>query len=313
MSNNAIPCLTHVKRDEEGGRVGAPPLIAFNALIFDVSGSTQSMGDAPVEQLHELMTQLQEDAKTDDRNIQLSLHTFSSAIKQVFPAAKDENSVDMRTFTIPSIAELRNILRPGGSTALYDAGIQGLDVLERAYDKEVAKIPKSIMNLKPKITKCYVLSTDGYDNTSTASISDFKKKLLEAKKNGVQPLFLSANISSALTEQMGFEKNTTAQFQPTYQGMTQMLRATTNALRQYSSGATETIDSQMLTPDIDAVSPPPVTPLAPIQYDSNGTPMMPGLGGGISPGMGGGISLRQHANPTFDNVWGRAPPPLRRY
>jgi hypothetical protein len=305
MSNNAIPCLTHVKRDEEGGRVGAPPLIAFNALIFDVSGSTQSMGDAPVEQLHELMTQLQEDAKTDDRNIQLSLHTFSSAIKQVFPAAKDENSVDMRTFTIPSIAELRNILRPGGSTALYDAGIQGLDVLDRAYDKEVAKIPKSIMNLKPKITKCYVLSTDGYDNTSTASISDFKKKLLEAKKNDVQPLFLSANISSALTEQMGFEKNTTAQFQPTYQGMTQMLRATTNALRQYSSGATESIDSQVLTQDMDSVTPPPV--------DSNGTPMMPGLGGGISPGMGGGISLRQHANPTFDNVWGRAPPPLRRY
>ena len=296
MSKNAIPCLTHVKRDEEGGRVGAPPLIAFNALIFDVSGSTESMGDAPVEQLHELMTQLQEDAKTDDRNIQLSLHTFSSAIKQVFPAAKDENSVDMRTFTIPSIAELRDILRPGGSTALYDAGIQGLDILERAYDKEVAKIPKGVRALNPKITKCYVLSTDGYDNSSEASVSDFKKKLLEAKKNGVQPLFLSANISSALTEQMGFEKNTTAQFQPTYQGMTQMLRATTNALRQYSSGATESIDSQVLTQDMD-----PVTPPAPPQYDSSGTPMMPGLNPSIS--------LRQHANIGL----GFSPPLLRRY
>tara|TARA_B110000208_G_scaffold59673_1_gene77847 strand:+ start:856 stop:1782 length:927 start_codon:yes stop_codon:yes gene_type:complete len=308
MANQTMTSLTHVKRDEDGGRVGAPPLIAFNALIFDVSGSTESMGDAPVEQLHELMNQLKEDATKDDRNIQLSLHTFSSTIKQVFPAAKDENSVDMRTFTIPSIDELREILRPGGCTALYDAGIQGLDVLDRAYDKEVAKIPKSVMALNPKFTKCYVLSTDGYDNTSTASISDFKKKLLEAKKNGVQPLFLSANISTALTEQMGFESNTTAQFQPTYQGMTQMLRATTNALRQYSSGATDTIDSQMLTQDMD-----PVTPPTPPQYDSNGTPMMPGLGSGISPGMGGGISLRQHANPTFDTVWGRAPPPLRRY
>ena len=87
MANQTMTSLTHVKRDEDGGRVGAPPPIAFNALIFDVSGSTESMGDAPVEQLHELMNQLKEDAIKDDRNIQLSLHTFSSTIKQVFPAA----------------------------------------------------------------------------------------------------------------------------------------------------------------------------------------------------------------------------------
>ena len=282
--------ITHTKSDNNGKRSGAPPLIALNALIFDNSGSTESMGDAPVEQLHELMTQLKEDALKDNRNIQLSLHTFNSTITQVYPSNQDECSVDMRTFTIPSIQELRYILRPGGCTALYDAGIQGLNILEKAYKTQVAKIPKNVMKLNPKITKCYVLSTDGYDNSSESSIKDYKKHLVEAKKNGVQPLFLSANISKELTKEMGFEKNTTVQFQPTYKGMTSMLRATTHALRQFSSGATDTIDSQTLTQDIDSDNEDETNKPYTQQYDLNNVPIMPNL-----------------------NPLGIRPPTLRRY
>ena len=249
---------------------GPAPLISLNALVFDISGSTQSMGDAPVEQLHELVSRLQSDAMKDDRNIRLSLHTFDDQIRQIFPKDTKHHSVDLRTFDIPTIDELREILRPRGCTALYDAGILGLEALEKAYDEEVSKLPKSIRLLDPYISRCFVLSTDGYDNSSEHSISDFKRALLTAKESGVQPLFLSANINTELNQQMGFKTNNASQFQPTYDGMTQMMRATTNMLRQVSSGGTQTIDTQSLNPP---VSPPP--PPTPADYDPLVPPAMP--------------------------------------
>jgi hypothetical protein len=271
------------------------PLVAINSLVFDVSGSTYSMGDAPMEQIHELMTKLQEDAVANDANIRLSLHTFNSIVRQVIPADPTELSVDLRTFKIPSLDKIRSILQPGGSTALYDAGIQGFDHLEKIYDHELSKLSRRVRNLNPTITKCYVLATDGMDNQSTHSISDFKKRTLTAKENNVQPLFLFANIGSEMGEKMGFKKSNAAQFAPTYSGVTNMMRATTECLRQVSSGQTQTLDSQVLAQDMDPVS-PPATP----QYDSNGTPMMPGL---RAP-----VSLRQYANVGF----GVGPPLLRR-
>ena len=250
---------------------GPAPLISLNALVFDISGSTQSMGDAPVEQLHELMTQLKSDATKDDRNIRFSLHTFDTQTNQVFPKDTTQHSVDLRTFTIPTIDELRAILRPRGCTALYDAGILGLASLEKAYDEELSKLPKSIQLLDPYISKCFVLSTDGYDNSSEHSISDFKRALLTAKESGVQPLFLSANISTEMNQQMGFKANNAAQFQPTYDGMTQMMRATTNMLRQVSSGASQTINAQSLNPPVSPTAPPPL----PANYDPLVAPAMP--------------------------------------
>lgn len=264
---------------------GPAPLISLNALVFDISGSTQSMGDAPVEQLHELMSQLQSDAIKDDRNIRLSLHVFDSVFRQIFPADLSEYSVDLRTFEIPSIDTIRSILRPRGMTALYDAGITGLDVLEKAATSEFNKLSPSVRKLKPYISKCFVLSTDGYDNSSHASISDFKRSLIKAKESGVQPLFLSANISTEMNEQMGFEPINAAQFQPTYDGMTQMLRATTNMLRQVSSGASHTIDAQSLTQNVSPQHIPitPSPPPLPVNYDPLVAPLMPGLGFGLRP------------------------------
>jgi hypothetical protein len=271
-------------------RSSAPaPLVAINSLVFDVSGSTYSMGDAPMEQIHELMTKLKEDAITNNANIRLSLHTFNSTVRQVIPADLNELSVDLRTFQIPSLAEIHTILQPGGSTALYDAGIQGFDHLEKIYQHEWNKLSREVRDLNPYISKCFVLSTDGMDNQSGHSISGFKKRTLIAKENNVQPLFLFANIGSDMGKKMGFKKSNAAQFTPTYAGVTSMMRATTECLRQMSSGQTQTLDSQALTQDVEPVSPPPP------QYDSSGVPVMPG------------IHLRQHAN------IGMAPPPLRRY
>ena len=223
------------------------PLVAINSLVIDVSGSTYSMGDAPMEQIHELMTKLKEDAITNNTNIRLSLHTFNGTVRQVIPTNPTELSVDMRTYTVPSLATIRDILRPGGSTALYDAGIQGLDHIEKIYEQEWNKLPKAVRSLNPTITKCFVLATDGLDNQSTHSISDFKTRTLVAKKNNVQPLFLFANIGSEMGEKMGFKKSNAAQFTPSYVGVTNMMRATTECLRQVSSGQTPTIDSQTLS------------------------------------------------------------------
>jgi len=171
------------------------PLVAINSLVIDVSGSTYSMGDAPMEQIHELMTKLKEDAITNNTNIRLSLHTFNGTVRQVIPTNPTELSVDMRTYTVPSLATIRDILRPGGSTALYDAGIQGLDHIEKIYEQEWNKLPKAVRSLNPTITKCYVLATDGLDNQSTHSISDFKTRTLVAKKNNVQTIALTSKNS----------------------------------------------------------------------------------------------------------------------
>ena len=236
------------------------PLIAINSLVFDNSGSTESMGDAPVEQIHELMTKLKEDSIKNNSNIRVSLHTFNTTIRQVIPSDPSQLSVDMREFEVPSLHEFREILRPGGMTALYDAGIIGFNHIDKIYNEEFSKLPKNVQKLNPYISKCYVLSTDGLDNQSEHSISDFKKATLKAKENNVQPLFLFANIDSEMGKQMGFKKTNTAKFNPTYSGVTSMLRATTQALRQVSSGQTQTINSQQLTQDMSPVTSPNSSP-----------------------------------------------------
>ena len=285
MSNTSV----RVSRRTKGGSTsGVPPLIAINTLVFDVSGSTTSMGDAPAEQLHSLLHKFQEDARANDSNIQVSLHVFSDSISQVIPNNQDDYSVDMRTFVIPSMAIILEMLCPRGCTALYDAGIMGYDHVEKTYEREFAKLSPKVRALKPYISKCYVLATDGMDNRSTHTISDFKTHTLEAKEKGIMPLFLFANIGSEMGKKMGFKQHNAAKFMPTYAGVSNMLRATTTVLRQVSSGQTHTIDTQSMTQDIDPVS-PPINPVDPTDYSTT-APTIP-----------------------MPAVFGTRPPLLRRY
>lgn len=250
----SLSCLNSIKRTSGGSKQSAvPPLIAINALIFDVSGSTYSMGDAPAEQLHNLLITFQKDAIENNSRILISLHIFADNIRQVFPSNPDEFSVDMRTFDIPSIDIIKTLLEPRGCTALYDAGITGFDHINKIYTHELSKLPRNVRILDPYISRCYVLATDGLDNMSTHTISDFKSHTLQAKKNGIQPLFLFANIGTEMGHKMGFMRQNAAEFKPTYAGVSNMLRATTNVLRQVSSGHTQTIDTQSMTQDVDDI------------------------------------------------------------
>lgn len=288
MSITNVRVSKRTKGAKSGSTSGVPPLIAINTLVFDVSGSTASMGDAPAEQLHSLLHKFQEDARTNDSNIQVSLHVFSDSISQVIPRNQDEYSVDMRTFDIPSMVTILDMLCPRGCTALYDAGIEGFAHINRIYDHEFSKLSRAVRALKPYISKCYVLATDGMDNRSTHTISDFKTHTLAAKEKGIIPLFLFANIGSEMGQKMGFKRNNAAQFQPTYAGVSNMLRATTSILRQVSSGQTQTIDTQTMTQDTDPVS-PQIDPIDPADY-SAAPPTMP-----------------------MPSVFGTRAPPLRRY
>ncbi len=160
-------------------------------LVVDTSSSMETYGTTQFTAVKEFF----DDKKNEDNYYEnlFSFVTFSSLVK------KHQDWINFKNVNY-STEQLKEILKPNGSTRLIDT----------AYE-ELLDMQEKIQNNKDKYEKIigvFALQTDGYDNQSNQYTStDLKEKIKEVEDMGIVCIFLASNqdaISSGAN--FGFQK-----------------------------------------------------------------------------------------------------------
>jgi hypothetical protein len=220
--------------------------IIFSGFTGDRSGSMSSMGDAPSNCLF----------KWIDGQVNAKL-----SIGFMFLTTFDDvNELHMNNVKFSSISiddDLREKcdkwMKPRNMTKLYDTAIGDLNRLISAKKAYVKNMPRMLKCLTPNIVMIWACLTDGFDNSSVNTSKDFRNKVLEAKKEGVECFFLAANQDAIVTgEQYGFDGRNSLTFSSSKSGINvamESLRSVSYEVSQgFSPGFSQMQRSQSLTP-----------------------------------------------------------------
>lgn len=251
----SLSCKNHIGRTALGVRKPAPPAAHIVAGCGDRSGSMQSMRGAPPLQFHEQMLMLADTGKKLDVPTIFTLVTFDDRTEVPF---EQINLTETPTADLPSQSEFVDHMQPRGMTSLYQSGLMTLRMLESHVEDYRRSLPSVVQKLDPNIMTSYVLLTDGEDNTSERGCKEAHvAKLKELRASGTMAIFLGANIDAGATGMsMGFERQTSIQVTPTFNGAECALRSVSNTLQRASTGD----DSQQVNilPESDESEPPPL-------------------------------------------------------
>tara|TARA_B110000977_G_C11084786_1_gene494259 strand:- start:3154 stop:4074 length:921 start_codon:yes stop_codon:yes gene_type:complete len=191
--------------------IDSPPTVHSVATILDAivdaSGSMSSMGNAPPEQILQLMNDQRKLALESGIKIYFSLTVFSDIPTLMI----DKANLSDPDYEIPTFSDLRDMLEPCGLTRFYDTVIERVAAQKADSNSILKALPYSLRSLNPTINRVVYVLTDGDDNRSTMGISDLRNCLNTNKtQNGFTAVFLAANIGNAevVGANMGFDADT---------------------------------------------------------------------------------------------------------
>lgn len=206
-----------------------PPLAVFCGITVDRSGSMSNIHKTAAEGVFKCIKDQIDGAQENSQIGRLFLTTFDDRIKKI------HNNTDFKSLDI-TIKDLLKWMEPRGCTKLYDAAIEDLDNIMKSVEEYKEGLPSEVRKLNPKISIVWVCCTDGFDNSSDANCSDFRKKVKEAKKAGVQCIFIAANQDAVLTgQQFGFDKGSSMTFGANNVGAAQAFRSVSKNIRHASA------------------------------------------------------------------------------
>ena len=152
-------------------------------LIVDTSSSMETYGTTQYTSVKEFF----DDKKNEENEYDnlFSFVTFSSLVK------KHQDWVNFKDVNY-STDQLKEILKPNGSTRLIDTAYEELLDMENMI--------KNNKNKYEKIIGVFALQTDGHDNLSEQySTSDLKKKIKAIEELGIVCIFLASNQNAINT------------------------------------------------------------------------------------------------------------------
>ena len=220
------------------------PLAHLVHAAVDRSGSMASMGNAPPEQMRAQMMELKEEAEKTGVQTSMSVITFDSTTEIFMDNVPLEGNN-----ALPEYKDFQSALRPRGTTRFYDTVFEAIEALEKRRDDYLETLPSLVKMLNPTVVCSLLVLTDGADNCSTEhNRSTVAARLTQARANGVNAIFLGANIDAG-TEgaALGFAKQATVQMNASYAGASQCMRAVSAGLRQASNGATDLDYNQIIS------------------------------------------------------------------
>ena len=184
--------------------------------VLDTSGSMMGCPGA-VQAVQDFFLGKKEETKTPTS---VTLYKFNQEVEQVL------HIDDIQTFDAFTDVE-KEMLLPGGMTALYDAiCLAGQNILDVLRNHESA---------------LFCVLTDGEDTSSTNTQADARAMLEQLRKRDVQCVFLAANIGDARLSgvNLGFTPETSLTFEP------DTVDAAWMSLRQATCGHTPVVFSQI--------------------------------------------------------------------
>ena len=204
----------------------SPPLAVFCGLTVDRSGSMSNMHTTASEGVFKCIEEQIKGAEENGQNGYLFLTTFDNHITKI------HNNTNFKDIDI-KMEDVLAWMKPRGCTKLYDTAIQDLDNIIMAVDNYKENLSAIVKKLNPRISTVWVCCTDGFDNYSLATCEDFRKKVKEAKKAGVQCIFIAANQDAVLTgQQFGFDRGSSMTFGANNIGAAQAFRSVSENIRQ---------------------------------------------------------------------------------
>tara|TARA_B100000513_G_C11890584_1_gene182204 strand:- start:658 stop:1488 length:831 start_codon:yes stop_codon:yes gene_type:complete len=176
--------------------------IVFAGFTGDRSGSMTSMGDSPGNGLFNWIKDQVEGSQENSQTVKLFVSTFDDKNEVRYNnKSADDIKVDDDLQT-----QCETWMSPRGMTKLYDSAIADLTRLMRAKADFESNMSPMLRAIDPKIVMVWACLTDGFDNSSMASVAMFRQKVEEAKAAGVKCFFLAANQDAISTgEQYGFD------------------------------------------------------------------------------------------------------------
>lgn len=259
---NPIPSASPTRRSARLSGAALPdlPIAHIIRYVVDRSASMASMGNAPPEQIYSSIQELKDEAEKTGVITRVSLITFDDRKSTFMDNVELNNSTDL-----PTYLQYAEALAPRGMTRFYDTVFEEISNLETARDAFIESLPTAVKQLHPKVICSIMVLTDGADNSSqTHTRESVAERLGAARANGVNAIFLAANIDAS-TEgaALGFAKAATVQMGASYAAASQCMRSVSKGLRQASSGDTTIDYSQASIQPIDPSTPPRNPPRMP--------------------------------------------------
>jgi hypothetical protein len=231
-------------------------------IIVDRSGSMQSMGDTPANQIRQLLEDQKKIAQETGKKIVVTLTTFDDKAENVL------ENIDISDYDIPDIAYFKDILKPRGCTRFYDTVIEAI-----ANQKARVKswpMANSVRKLKPVIGRALYVLTDGYDNSSHMSVGQLRSCMKTNQQlAGFNAIFLAANIGNAqeVGASMGFNPDTSLTIDAGRQRSANGMMAAASLLRAISSGSSAPPMFSAMQRQSSAPITQPYTPLPSVADD----------------------------------------------
>ena len=204
----------------------SPPLAVFCGLTVDRSGSMSNIFITAAGGVYNCIQDQIKGAQENGQIGHLFLTTFDDHITEIYKNANFKD-LDIKK------KDVLEWMTPRGCTKLYDTAIQDLNNIMIAVKDYKESLSAEVKKLNPTISTVWVCCTDGHDNTSEATCEDFKNKVKEAKKAGIQCIFIAANQDAVMTgSRFGFDKGSSMTFGANNVGAAQAFRSVSENLRQ---------------------------------------------------------------------------------
>ena len=204
----------------------SPPLAVFCGLSLDRSGSMSNIYETAASGVFKCIEDQIQGAQENGQIGHLFLTTFDDHITEIYKNANFKD-LDIKK------KDVLEWMTPRGCTKLYDTAIQDLDNIMTAVEDYKESLSAEVKKLNPTISIVWVCCTDGQDNSSEATCDDFKKKVKQAKKAGVQCIFIAANQDAVMTgTRFGFDRGSAMTFGANNVGAACAFRSVSENLRQ---------------------------------------------------------------------------------
>ena len=226
-SNVKLSSLFHVKRDDSGKRPEAPTGKCDIVMIGDRSGSMAQMGSGPVEGLIDFVQTQFKNVKAGS-SIHMELVTFNDEQTIVFSKQLKQENKNI-------FGQIRENMRPRGFTMLYDTVVDALKRQEERLQK--TQMTKLEMKLGHKISKIFVLVTDGEDNSSSRyTQQDVKEQIQQYQQEGGHAYFIAAEQDAIRSgARLGFKRDCSLQMSSSYQHSIEAFKAVTQVAQNVMS------------------------------------------------------------------------------
>jgi hypothetical protein len=228
----SLSSISHVKRTDGPDRPPAPPIASFTGFTGDRSGSMSSMGGKQKEMTHQMITQVQADAKKSGIPTFFDFCTFDDSAEVHLDNAK------LNSMSLPDKQAISDSMEPRGCTRLIDTALERLAAQNRAVKAYRKSLPTAVQKLNPVIAQSYSFLTDGQDNSSKWGHKELREAMGRYRSAGGKGIFLAANMDAvSVGGHYGFAPETSLTISSHNQAaIGSGLRSATQCLRQVSAG-----------------------------------------------------------------------------